>query len=111
MLAVISAALGALFFAGSLGRGHYAVWPGIIGGVICAAVGTAAVRPLLARVRARLDAQRRRRPAGVCRGLGVVFAALSIVAPPLGLIGLLFLLWLLFAGRRREVRSTPACES
>ena len=34
-----SLALGALLFAGSLCRGHYAVWPGMIGGVICAAIG------------------------------------------------------------------------
>ncbi len=47
VLAVISLALGALFFAGSLARGHYAAWPGLIGGVVCAAVGIAATQPLL----------------------------------------------------------------
>lgn len=31
VLAVASLALGALFFAGSLARGHYAAWPGLIG--------------------------------------------------------------------------------
>ena len=34
-------------------------------------------------------------------GFGVVLAVLSVVAPPVGLVGLLFLLWLLIAGRRR----------
>ena len=42
---VVSLALGALFFAGSLARGHYAAWPGWVGGVICAGVGIAAARP------------------------------------------------------------------
>ena len=56
LLAAASLALGALFFGGSLARGHYLVWPGIVGGVLCAAVGIAASRPLLARVRSRLEA-------------------------------------------------------
>jgi Domain of unknown function (DUF4126) len=102
VLALASVALGALFFAGSLGRGHYAVWPGYVGGVICALVGLAATRPLFARVRARLDES----TAGVLpvliEGIAVLFAALSVVAPPVGVIGLALLLWLLFAGRRRE---------
>ena len=38
---------------------RYLGWPGYIGGVVCAALGVAATRPLLARVRARLDARRR----------------------------------------------------
>ena len=58
VLALASLALGALFFAGSLARGHYAAWPGLIGGVICAAIGVAATVPLLARVRARLELRR-----------------------------------------------------
>ena len=33
---------------------------------------------------------------------GVLLAALSVVAPPVGLVGLVFLLWLLIAGRRRS---------
>ena len=32
----------------------------------------------------------------------MLLAALSVVAPPVGPIALLLLLWLLFAGRRRE---------
>ena len=42
VLAAIAMALGALLFAGSLARGHYTAWPGLIGGVLCAAIGTAA---------------------------------------------------------------------
>src|SRR5438445_4646749 len=35
-LAAASLVIGALMFAGALAQDHYAVWPGLIGGVICA---------------------------------------------------------------------------
>lgn len=101
-LAVISLGLGALFFAGSLVRDHHAAWPGWVGGVICAGVGAAAARPFLARLRARLD------DAAAAVGLPLIsdgsallIAVLSVVAPPVGVIALLLLLWLLVAGRGR----------
>src|ERR1700760_1371415 len=50
-LAVVSLGLGAPMLAGALAQGHYTVWPGFIGGVICAGVGLMATRPLLERVR------------------------------------------------------------
>jgi hypothetical protein len=101
LLGAISLVLGALFFAGSLARGHYAAWPGLIGGVVCAAVGIAASLPLLRRVRARLDAESARMlPLMAEAGAGLA-AALSVVAPPVGLIVLGLLVWLLLAGRRR----------
>jgi hypothetical protein len=103
VLGAASIALGCLFFAASLCRGGYTVWPGYVGGAICALIGIAATRPLAARARKRLDAAE---SASVLplffEGVAVVFAALSIVAPPVGPIGLAFLLWLLWAGRRRE---------
>lgn len=100
-LAVIALVLGALFFAGSLARGHYAAWPGIIGGVVCAAIGVAATRPLYVRVRQRLDAEAAAAVPLYFEATALVFAALSVVAPPIGLIGVLLLVWLLVAGRRR----------
>ncbi len=101
ILAGASLALGALFFAGSLCRGHYAIWPGIVGGVICAGVGIAASRPLLARARARLGGEATLLPV-FAEGSALLIAVLSIVAPPVGPIALALLLWLLWAGRRRE---------
>ena len=95
-------ALGALGFAGSLARGHYAVWPGLVGGVLCAAVAVAAMTPLLARVSARLGGDDALALPLYAEGVAVLTALLSVVAPPLGLVALLFLLWLLVAGRRRE---------
>jgi len=101
-LALVSAALGALLFAGSLARGHYAAWPGLIAGVLCAAIGLLATRPLFARVRARLDPEAAGAVPLYAEGAAVLLGALSVVAPPVGLIGLLLLAWLLVAGRRRE---------
>jgi hypothetical protein len=102
LLGVIGAVLGALLFAGSLARGHYSVWPGFIGGVVCAAVGLAATAPLVGRVRARLDeATAGALPVYVEIG-ALLIAVLSVVAPPVGPIALVLLLWLLVAGRGRE---------
>ncbi|HET9720969.1 MAG TPA: DUF4126 family protein [Solirubrobacteraceae bacterium] len=98
----ISLLIGGVFFAGSLARGHYAVWPGWLGGVACAAIGIAASRPFLARLRTRLD------QAAAAVGLPVIsdgsallIGLLSVVAPPVGIIALLGLLWLLVRGRQR----------
>jgi hypothetical protein len=101
-LGLAAAALAALLFAGSLARGHYAAWPGWIGGVLCAAVGLLATWPLFARVRARLDAEAAAAVPLYAEAAAVLLAALSVVAPPIGLIGLLALAWLWLAGRRRE---------
>jgi hypothetical protein len=100
-LGVIALTLGALLFAGSLARGHYASWPGYIAGVACAAVGVAATRPLLARVRLRLDETAAPLVPLYAESSAVALAGLSVVAPPVGLLGLLLLLWLLLAERRR----------
>lgn len=102
LLAVLSAGLGALLFAGSLARGHYTWWPGLIGGVVCAAVAMLATRPLFLRVRGRLDQDAAAAVPLYAEAIAIVFAALSVVAPPVGLIGLGLLVWLLVAGRRRE---------
>jgi hypothetical protein len=104
LLVVVAAAgmiLGALFFAGSLARGHYTVWPGFVGGVACAAVGTAVSAPLLRRARGRLDASTAKTLPLYAEGAALVLAVLSVVAPPVGPIGLALLLWLLIAGRGR----------
>jgi Domain of unknown function (DUF4126) len=102
-LGLISLALGGLFFAGSLVRDHHAAWPGWVGGVVCAGIGLAAARPFLSRLRSRLD------DAAAAVGLPLIsdgsallIAVLSIVAPPLGVVALLGLLWLLYAGRGRD---------
>jgi hypothetical protein len=101
VLGVCALALGALFFAGSLARGHYTSWPGAIGGIACAALAIAATLPLLLRVSSRLE----RHDAGglplYAEGAAVLAGVLSVLAPPVGVIIVLLLVWLTLAGRRR----------
>ena len=101
VIGAMGAALGAMMFAGSLARGHYTSWAGLIGGVLCAAVAVAATRPLLNRARGRLDPGTARALPVYAEGAALVLAVLSVLAPPVGVIGLVFLLWLLVAGRGR----------
>jgi hypothetical protein len=103
VLAAFSMVLGACFFAGSLARAGHSPAPGFLAGLVCAGIGLAASRPFLARLRSRLDAQ----SAGVgvpviAEGSALVTAILSVLAPPLGLVALLALIWLLWSGRGRE---------
>lgn len=101
-LVLASLAVAALFFAGSLCRGGYLVWPGFAGGVICAGIGLTASRPFLARVRERLDAADATVGLPVLAdGSALLIAVLSVVAPPVGVLALLWLLWLLWRGRGR----------
>ena len=102
VIAAISLVLGALFFAGSLARGHYAAWPGLVGGVVCAAVGIAASLPLLRRVRARLDPEAAGALPLLAEGAAALAAGLSVIAPPVGVVVLGLLIWLLLAGRGRD---------
>ncbi|HWD65014.1 MAG TPA: DUF4126 family protein [Solirubrobacteraceae bacterium] len=103
VLVIISLAIGGMFFAGSLARGHYASWPGWVGGVACAAVGIAASRPFLARLRGRLDQSAAAVGLPVISdGSALVIGLLSVLAPPIGIIALLGLLWLLVRGRQRD---------
>jgi hypothetical protein len=100
-MAAFSLALGALFFGGELARAHDAVIIGIVAGVLCAAVGILATKPLLGRVRARLDAEAIGALPLITEAAATVAAVLSIIAPPIGVIVLVALLWLLIAGRGR----------
>jgi hypothetical protein len=102
VLGAISLALGALLFAGSLAHGHYAAWPGLIGGVLCAGIGFLVTVTFLPRVRGRLDASAAATLPLYAEGSALLLAVLSVVAPPIGPIGLAGLLWLLLAGRGRE---------
>jgi len=99
---VLALAIGAFEFAGALAQNHYTIWAGVAGGILCAALGTAATRPLLERVRRRLDSH----SAGVLpvfvEGAALLVALLSAVAPPVGPLVVLALIWLLAAGRRRQ---------
>ncbi len=101
-LGAVALALGALFFAGALAQDRYTVWPGYLAGVACALVAILATLPLLARVRARLDETAVGSLPVFAEVGAVLLAVLSVLLPPVGPIALALLLWLLFAGRRRE---------
>jgi uncharacterized membrane protein len=98
VFALCALAVGALLAGGAVAHSGHHFWIGLIIGVICAAIGLAASRPLLTRVRGRLG-----QDSGMLDTLtelgAALAAALSIVAPPIGIILLLALLWLLLAGR------------
>jgi uncharacterized membrane protein YgdD (TMEM256/DUF423 family) len=101
-LAAISLIIGALLFAGALAQNHYAVWPGLIGGAICAGIGLLATRPRLERVRARLDQQTASMLPVFSESGALLAAVLTVLLPPVGVVVLALLLWLLYAGRGRS---------
>lgn len=105
-IAGLAIGLGALLFAGSLadhGRDS-AGWTvlGLAAGAAAAALGNASVRDLAARTAKRLDTAARRALPLWFEGVGTLLAALSIALPPVSLVAVPFLAWLLLGGRRRE---------
>lgn len=98
----IALGLGALFFAGALADEGYAWWPGIVGGLLCAALAAATARIFFRRTRARLDRDAAVALPVYAEAAGLVVAGLSVLLPPLSLLGLAFLAWLLLGQRRRD---------
>jgi hypothetical protein len=98
----IAIGLGALLFAATLDDRHAVWWPGLIGGLLVAGLAGAAVRDLFGRVRGRLDRDAAAALPIYAEGIAVVLAALSILIPPVSVIAVGFLVWLLAGGRRRE---------
>jgi hypothetical protein len=96
-LSGLGAGLGALLFAGTLDDRHVVWWPGLIGGLLCALLAGAAVRDLFTRTRARLDTE-----AAAALPVALVLAALSILVPPVSVLAIAFLVWLIAGGRRRS---------
>ena len=102
VMLLISMGIGAILFAGALSQNAHTSWPGLIAGVLCAIVGAAATVPLMRRVRARLDAEAASATWLFAEGAALVAAALSVLAPPVGVLVLLALIWLALSGRGRE---------
>ena len=94
--------LAALLFAAALAQHHHPAWPGWLAGAVCCLLGAAATRPLLARVRARLDRQAAVATVVYAEVAALLIAVLATVAPPAGPVAAILLLWLMLAGRRRE---------
>ena len=94
--------LGAVLFAATLDDRHPVWWPGLIAGLLIAVLAGAAVRDLFTRTRARLDAEAAAALPVYAEGVAAVLAALAILIPPVSVIAVGFLVWLLVGGRRRE---------
>ena len=102
-LSGLALGVAALLFAGTLADHGDAAWPGLIGGIACAALSQAAVRPLVARARARLaDPAARNALTLYVDGAALVLAALVCLLHPLGYVALLLPGWLVLAARRRS---------
>jgi hypothetical protein len=100
-LAALAVVLGALLAAGSIADRSSTWWPGIVVGAAAAVLGFAAARSLFGRVRARLDAEAAGALPLYAEGAGLVAAGVSVLFPPLAILVVAGLAWLLAGGRRR----------
>jgi len=101
VLFALAVALGALQGAGSLADHDHPVLPGIVAGVLAAALGFFAARSLFERVRRRLDRDAQGALPVYGEAAALAAAGLSILFPPLAILVLAGLAWLLAGGRRR----------
>jgi hypothetical protein len=98
----LGAGAGALLFAGTLADHGDAWWPGLVGGLLAAALGARAVGPLIARARRRLpDRAARDALTMYLDGAALVLAALVSLLHPLGYVALALLVLLWERGRAR----------
>jgi hypothetical protein len=102
VLAATCVVLGALEAAGSLADEDYTIVPGVILGAAAAALGFVATRDLYVRVCRRLDDEAASALPVYFEGAALAGAGLSILFPPLALLVVGALTWLLLGGRRRE---------
>jgi Domain of unknown function (DUF4126) len=101
VLLAVSVALGALQAAGSLADHDYNVIPGIVAGAAAATLGFYAARSLFGRVRRRLDPDAQGALPVYGEAAALAAAGLSVLFPPLAILVLVGLAWLLLGGRRR----------
>jgi hypothetical protein len=102
LLLGISIVLGALYAAGSLADHDYNIAPGVVVGVACAALGYFAALSLFTRVRRRLDPEAASVLPLYGEGAAGASAGVSVLFPPLALLVIGGLAWLLSGGRRRQ---------
>jgi hypothetical protein len=102
LLWVAALVIGGLLGAGTLQDHHHSAAIGWVLGVLCAVLAAAAARDLFARVRPRLDAQAAGALPLYAEGAALVLAVVAVLAPPLSILAVGFLAWLLQGGRRRS---------
>ena len=98
---IIALVLGALLAAGSVADHSDDWWAGVIAGAACAALGFQAARSLFGRVRRRLDEQAAAALPVYAEAAALAAAGLSILFPPLAVLIIAALIWLLAGGKRR----------
>ncbi len=102
ILLACSLVLGALLACGSIADGSDTWWPGIPIGVAAASLGFLSARSLFGRVSARLDKETAKALPLYAEGMALLGAGLSVLLPPLAIVFVAALAWLLIGGRRRE---------
>jgi hypothetical protein len=106
-VAGLGVGLGAVLFAGTLGAHGDSSWAGLLGGALAALLAQAAIRPLLARARARLsgggerDRGAREALTLYADATALLLAALTCLLHPLGYLALPLFAWLAASTRRR----------
>jgi Na+-translocating ferredoxin:NAD+ oxidoreductase RnfA subunit len=100
-LLMLALVLGALQGAASLADHDYVIAPGVVAGVICAALGFFAALSLFGRVRRRLDADAQGVLPLYAEGSALAAAGASVLFPPLAILVIAGLAWLLAGARRR----------
>jgi hypothetical protein len=103
-LPLLAIVLGALLFAGSLAAGHHEAWPGLVAGVLCAALAWTAVTAILDRARGRLDSEAARLVSLYAEGAALVLAAAAIFISPVSYLALAAFVLLLVRGRGERGR-------
>lgn len=98
----LSLVLGALLASGSIADGSSTWWPGVPIGVAAASLGFLAARSLFSRVRARLDKDAQGALPVYAEGVALLAAGASILLPPLAILVVAGLAWLMLGGQRRQ---------
>jgi hypothetical protein len=103
-LAGLGLGAGALLFAGTLASHGEASWPGLVGGLLVAALGQRASWPVIAGARLRLPDRPAREALTVyLDAASLLLAALVALLHPLGYVALVLLAWFVWrTGRRSE---------
>jgi hypothetical protein len=101
-LAGLALGAGAALFGGTLAAHGDAAWPGIIGGIVVAALAQRAFWPVIARARTRLpDAASREAATIYLDSAALVLAALVALLHPLGYVAIVGIAWFAWRGRSR----------
>jgi len=101
-VALVALVLGALFAAGSMADHGHPALAGALAGVLCALLGLLSSRALFGRVRARLDPAAAGALPVYREAVALAAAGLSVLFPPLAVLVIAALVFLMAGNRRRS---------